>query len=302
MALIEQRVTENGIVEYDKVAVAIETLRAYEQIALQKHDADGKSGYYVCISGGKDSSVIQELCIMAGVKCQFYHSHTTLDHPETVYFVRREKKRLEDMGYEFNITYPKESIESLVKRKRMLPTRLVRYCCAELKEGGGKDRVIVTGVRRAESVNRKYEALVVSRGKRKADRVILQNDNNDKRRSVEHCTLLSTIAVNIILDWSDAEVWEFIHKYNVPYNPLYDMGYKRVGCVGCPMSARKAEELDANPKFKARWMRICQKLVDSYDNNKYKTAEELYDWWTEKTKNTKLDENQFDIDFDMDEE
>ena len=101
MALIEQRVTEKGIVEYDKVAVAIETLKAYEQIALQKHDADGKNGYYVCISGGKDSSVIQQLVIMAGVKCQFYHNHTTLDHPQTVYFVRREKKRLEDMGYEF---------------------------------------------------------------------------------------------------------------------------------------------------------------------------------------------------------
>lgn len=171
MALIEQRVGEEGFYQYDKVAVAIQTLRDYEQIANLKKDADGKNGYYVCISGGKDSSVIQQLVIMAGVKCQFYHNHTTLDHPETVYFVRREKKRLEDMGYEFNITYPKESIESLVKRKRMLPTRLVRYCCAELKEGGGKDRVIVTGVRRAESVNRKDEALVVSRGKRGFNRV-----------------------------------------------------------------------------------------------------------------------------------
>ena len=37
----------------------------------------------------------------------------------------------------------------------MPPTRLVRYCCKELKEQGGKGRLKVTGVRWAESVNRK---------------------------------------------------------------------------------------------------------------------------------------------------
>jgi phosphoadenosine phosphosulfate reductase len=294
MALIEYRLTENGVVTYDKVAVAIQALRDYEKIALEKHGEDGNNGYYVCISGGKDSSVIQQLCIMAGVKCQFYHNLTGLDHPETVYFVRREKKRLEDLGYEFYISPPEKRIFQLAKEKKMLPTRIVRYCCSELKERGGKDRFIVTGVRRAESVKRSHTALVEQRGKTQKDKVILANDNTETRRNVEHCVLQGKVALNLIVDWSDEDVWEFIDLYSVPYNPLYDKGYERVGCIGCPMSSRKREELDANPKYKAMWMRICEYLVKT-PLSRHKTAIELYDWWTEKNKKIEVDEKQFEF-------
>ena len=294
MSLIEERITDKGVIKYDKVAVAIQTLKDYEQIACQKTDTSGESGYYVCISGGKDSSVIQQLCIMAGVKCVFHHNHTGLDHPETVRFIRREKARLEELGYEFKVDMPAETIWSLVRKKGMLPTRLVRYCCTTLKERGGENRVIVTGVRRAESTNRRNEALVVSRGKTKRDRVIIQNDNNEDRRSVEHCVLKGKIAVNIIVDWSDEDVWEFIQTYNVPVNPLYSMGYTRVGCIGCPMSRNKIQELEAMPKYKAMWMRACEYLV-STPLSRYKTAQELYDWWTEKYKKIEIDENQLSL-------
>ena len=81
------------------------------------------------------------------------------------------------------------------------------------------------------------------------------------------------------------------------------MGYKRVGCVGCPMSTRKAEELDANPKFKQRWMRICQWLADNNTNGRFQTAQEIYDWWTEKDKRVATpDENQYDIFNSMDDD
>lgn len=297
MALIEYRLTEEGVVTYNKVEVAIQTLKDYEQIALQKRDINGENGYYVCISGGKDSSVIQQLCIMAGVKCQFYHNLTGLDHPETVYFLRREQERLGQMGYEFNIVPPEKRIWQLIRDKKMLPTRIVRYCCSILKERGGADRFIVTGVRRAESTKRRDTPLASTRGASKSERVILQNDNTEKRRSVEHCVLQGKIALNIIVDWSDEDVWEFIRTYNCPYNPLYDMGYKRVGCIGCPISSNKRAELDANPKYKAMWMRMCQMLVDT-PGCRYSTAIELYDWWTEKNKKI-IDENQ--IGFDMEE-
>ena len=192
---------------------------------------------------------------------------------------------------------PKETMWSLVKRKKMLPTRLVRYCCSELKEHGGRGRFIVTGVRKEESAKRKDTPLAETRGARKKDRVIIQNDNTEERRSVESCTLLGTLALNIIVDWSDEDVWEFIHKYEVPYNPLYAMGYKRVGCIGCPMSTKKRAELDANPKYKAMWMRVCQWIVDNTEC-RFSTATELYDWWTEKTKKIEIDENQIEFDWE----
>lgn len=297
MALIEIRLTENGVVTYDKVAIAIQTLKDYEPIALRKSDSNGENGYYVCISGGKDSTVIQQLCIMAGVKCQFYHNHTGLDHPETVYFIRREQKRLAKLGYTLKIKMPKETIWQIIKRKGILPTRKIRYCCSELKENGGENRLIVTGVRRAESAKRKDAALVETRASTKSRKVIIQNDNTENRRSVEHCVMKGIISLNLIVDWSDEDVWEFIDTYNTPYNPLYDMGYKRVGCVGCPLSSRQREELDANPKYKAMWMRTCQWIVDHTDC-KHQSATDLYDWWTEKTKIIEIDENQMEFELE----
>ena len=58
----------------------------------------------------------------------------------------------------------------LIPEKRMPPTRMVRYCCQYLKEGGGKNRFVVTGVRHAESAKRvkrqMVEACNVHKGKR----------------------------------------------------------------------------------------------------------------------------------------
>jgi phosphoadenosine phosphosulfate reductase len=132
----------------DKIKMAIERIKMFEQIAININPG----GYYVCISGGKDSSVIQELCIMAGVKCEFHHNHTSVDNPETVYFIRREQKRITELGYSFIIEYPRYSngkLKTMWNRIviKGLPTRIQRWCCKELKEYGGIGRYCITGVR-----------------------------------------------------------------------------------------------------------------------------------------------------------
>ena len=33
--------------------------------------------------------------------------------------------------------------------------------------------------------------------------------------------------------WTEKDVWEYIHKYNLPYSEIYDMGYTRTGCMFC---------------------------------------------------------------------
>ena len=114
----------------------------------------------VCISGGKDSSVVTELARRAGIPFEVLHSHTTADAPETVRFVRSEFQRLEGLGIPCSYQWPtykgeRTSMWRLIPQKLMPPTRLVRYCCAVLKETGGAGRYIVTGVRWAESTARK---------------------------------------------------------------------------------------------------------------------------------------------------
>lgn len=277
--LQEQRIGIDGVYIFDKVQVAIDRLRAFEALALEY----SPEGYYLCDSGGKDSSVIKELAIMAGVRHGVHHNHTTLDHPETVYFVRREKARYEAMGIPYTIHYPKMAFPQLMRKKKMPPTRLKRYCCEVLKEHGGRDRVCVTGVRWSESVSRSKQRGVAEVIGKKHASVILANDNDESRKEFETCQIKGKRVVNPIIDWTDDDVWEFISLRHIVANPLYAMGYKRVGCVGCPMDAHRSENLDAMPKYKANWIRWFGHLIENAKRDGrpvfMESAEDCYNFW-----------------------
>lgn len=66
------------------------------------------------------------------------------------------------------------------------------------------------------------------------------NDNDDKRLVIERCAIRGRVVSNPIIDWTHKDIWDYIRSNHMPYNPLYDMGYKRVGCVGCPMAGKTA--------------------------------------------------------------
>lgn len=256
-----------------KVSQAIDRIKIANQMSL-KYMQDT---LYVCISGGKDSSVIQQLAVESGLKCHFIHSLTTVDAPQTVYFIRQEIQRLRDMGYDAKIRMPRISMWKLIeKRYGMPPLRTMRYCCKEFKErpitldnGTGKKAFIVTGVRWSESVSRKrnrstYEAIATRFDRRVGindndaeDDFVLEQDNTLERKLFEECRLRSERVVNPIIDWTDEDVWAFIKDRNIPYNPLYDMGFKRVGCIGCPLQNREQRRLQFEiwPKYKEAYIK-----------------------------------------------
>lgn len=129
----------------EKEKLAIQRLKTFEP-----HDEP----YYLCYSGGKDSDVIRILADLAGVKHDIVNNHTTVDAPETVRYIRSIPK--------IQISYPKLTMWDLIVKKGMPPTRLMRYCCEELKERGGQYRVKITGVRWAESIKRSLNHGVVT--------------------------------------------------------------------------------------------------------------------------------------------
>ena len=85
-------------------------------------------------SGGKDSDVLVDLFRKSGVKFIVIHNHTTLDAPETVYYVRKKFAEWEAAGIKCKIFYPDKSFWALCLQKKMLPSRIARFCCSELKE------------------------------------------------------------------------------------------------------------------------------------------------------------------------
>ena len=270
--------------DIDKVSIALMRIKEFEPIALQNNPA----GFYVCISGGKDSTVIQELCLMAGFKCEFIHNHTSVDNPKTVYFVRKEKKRIENLGYIFRIDIPRgrDGKQKTMFNKipsKGLPLRSQRWCCEELKEYGGKGRYCITGVRWAESSRRANQrSLHEISGDNKTDHIILNNDNDMKRKLSEICILKEKLILNPIIDWSDDDVWEFIKKYNLPFNPLYEKGWKRVGCIGCPMGNGR-KELDMFPKYKNAYFKAAaeywRRRQERIKENDFPDPESYFEWW-----------------------
>lgn len=281
--LRENRIVDGKIVEYDKVKIAIQRLQSFEP----------SDGYWLAFSGGKDSCVIKELANMAGVKYEAHYSMTTVDPPELIYFMRQHHK---DVIFD----RPPMTMWQLIVAKRMPPTRIVRYCCEVLKESGGEGKITVTGVRWAESVNRKNNRHLIDIGGKKG--IVYNDDNDESRRTVEQCYRTKKTLVNPIIDWTDEDVWDFIHERNLPYCSLYDEGFKRLGCIGCPMAlSKKNSEFDRWPKYKKLYEHAFERMAKARIKDglptTMTTGQEWIEWWMGNADEDDTMDGQIEIEF-----
>ncbi|MFP4147707.1 MAG: phosphoadenylyl-sulfate reductase [Halorhodospira sp.] len=51
--------------------------------------------------------------------------------------------------------------------------------------------------------------------------------------------------INPLANWREEEVWAYIHRFEVPYNALYDQGYRSIGCAPCTRPIAAGEDLRA---------------------------------------------------------
>lgn len=273
----------------DKIRIAQDRIRlAYEALQFR---APGEK-LYVAYSGGKDSECIAQLAIDAIGKdsTEINYSCTGIDPPELVWHVKAKFKTWRAQGIECHYNMPKESMMSLIIRKGP-PTRLSRYCCGFLKEGGGDGRCVITGVRWEESERRADgHGIMTVMSKNHAKREKYNNDNDISRRIQEICSTKRRYTINPIVDWTFHDVWAYIRKNGIDYCSLYDEGFKRLGCVGCPMPTSKGRyhEFARWPKMKRYYMNAFTKFLQRNPRKgKYaqaygwKTAEDIFHWWME---------------------
>ena len=272
--------------------IAIERLQTASEMSLRYYGLP----LVITDSGGKDSSVCKELALRAGIPFEIMHNHTTADAPETVRFVRQEAERFEELGIKYTINMPtykgkRTSMWNLIPQKLMPPTRIVRYCCAVLKETGGTGRFIATGVRWDESESRANSRGIYEKNGDKSHRIILSNDNDDRRLLFENCRMKSKRTVNPIIDWKTKDVFDFLEDAKAPMNPLYAEGWCRVGCVGCPMAGKKGrvEEFKRWPKYKQLYINAFEKMLKVREERGKMlgewrmgtTGRDVFNWWME---------------------
>lgn len=276
----------------DRVQIAIERLRAFEP----------PDGYYVAFSGGKDSQCVYHLCKMAGVKFDAHYNVTSVDPPELVRFI---KSNYPDVKFERRHDKDGKPVTmwGLIPQRLIPPTRKVRYCCEELKESNGKGRITVTGVRWAESTNRasnhgvitipklgkkiKKEANDFEFRQTKSGGVVLNYDDDEGRRITEFCIRTGKALVNPIIDWGESDVWGFLEEIGVEYCSLYDEGFKRLGCIGCPMGRKRKQtiEFERWPKYKQLYLKAFSKMLEERRRRRLPngewgdTPESVFDWW-----------------------
>lgn len=186
------------------------------------------------------------------MKFEAHYSQTTVDPPEVTEYIRKFHP---DVIWD----KPRRSMFQMIIQKGCLPTRNLRYCCEELKEIGGKNKTVVTGVRWAESIKRRDRGFY------------------EQSRRVKSKMLLSPI-----LDWDTADVWDYIYSRGLPYCCLYDEGKERLGCIMCPVQGAKGMRDDAirYPKYYRAYMRAITKMLEMHPG-KYdgKTPEQVMSWW-----------------------
>lgn len=94
------------------------------------------------------------------------------------------------------------------------------------------------------------------------------------------------IVVNPIIDWTHHDVWEYIHAENIETCELYQCGYERVGCIGCPMASKtRWKEFSDFPEYKRLYLHAFGRMLEERKRrgkeSRWKTAEEVFLWWME---------------------
>lgn len=266
-----------------KLQHSIELLQKSEELALRY----SKDGFFLAFSGGKDSQALYHVAVLAGVKFKSHYSLTTLDPPEVVRFIKTEYP-------DVVIDRPKLTFSQLCVKKKMLPTRIARFCCAELKETQGANTVTLTGVRKAESVNRskrnEMERVSSSEKRRVSGDYNTVNDQFTREREIEGVQCIKgkdKIVVNPIIEWTDKDVWHFLNDVvKVKHCSLYDEGFQRIGCLFCPMSDKKSinREIRRYPKYYDMMIRTICKIRQEGGLRVFAglTDDDVFEWWKSK--------------------
>ena len=213
-----------------------QNLRKKIKMAIQVLEAlfDATDKVAVAFSGGRDSLVAMHLALQMRPDIPVMLVNTGIEFPESLAYARQLAKdwRLNYYEAHAHVNFWKLTEEQGIPvagrgnttfmrdLSEKAGVKLSNSCCRRMKETPARQfyrdhdiEGVVTGLRVSESMMRKYNFA----------------DYGALRYSKTYDTLISWP----LYAWKEEDITAYIKENNLPLNPIYDMGYQRVGCWAC---------------------------------------------------------------------
>ncbi|MFJ8268583.1 phosphoadenylyl-sulfate reductase [Peribacillus asahii] len=199
-----------------------ETYKAALNVLKWSYEQYGEEIVYAC-SFGIEGIVLVDLIskvkpnatiVFLDTDVHFKETYETIErvkekYPSLNIVMKKPKLTLEEQASEFGDKLWESNPNQCCQIRKLVP----------LNEVLSDSKAWISGLRREQSETRKHVQYI---------------NRDDKFQSVKICPLIH---------WTWKDVWRYVHKNDLPYNPLHDQGYPSIGCSHCTAPAFTADDL-----------------------------------------------------------